>query len=434
MLRMIIRTVCVAALLLPSATIVSAQAWLGDRARREGPGFRVGNLELHPGIGVEGGYDSNVFMSDEPVGSAIFRITPHFDVSTLGEQRREDGGEERTQAPKVQFRAGVAAPIYVFLEDQARNDVGINGDLELSILPDGPVTFSVYDRFSRRVRPFTESGAGNDFGRITNVAGGNLRFQTRGGVFSSNLGYDLTWQFFENDAFDFGNALIHRAEAGANFRFLPHTTLFYDFTADFTNYQDPSVLRVSDNVRVRNRVGLNGALTPRLSALVAVGYGAVLVDDPTLRDFDTVIAQAELRLKLSPTTKLTFGYERDFLGSVIGNWRTRDRGYLNFQWLLGGSFLLGFDSWVGYLKFGTIVDSSGAPITVDGSTERSDVMVNLSLFAEYRFTDWLALNATVGYTGDFTDFEYDRLIGMSPVVDPADFSKFQAWLGVRVFY
>ena len=31
----------------------SAQGWLADRARTEGPGFKVGRFVLHPGLGIE---------------------------------------------------------------------------------------------------------------------------------------------------------------------------------------------------------------------------------------------------------------------------------------------------------------------------------------------------------------------------------------------
>src|SRR5690606_26749332 len=86
--RLVLATLLV--ILSAASARVEAQAWLEDRARREGPGIRLGNLELHPGLGVEAGYDSNVFLS--PSGdrfeSGILRITPHLDLSTLGPERR----------------------------------------------------------------------------------------------------------------------------------------------------------------------------------------------------------------------------------------------------------------------------------------------------------------------------------------------------------
>src|SRR5262249_20878707 len=45
-----------------------AQAFLADPRITEGRGVRTGDFELHPGVAVEGGYDSNYFQSSGEVG------------------------------------------------------------------------------------------------------------------------------------------------------------------------------------------------------------------------------------------------------------------------------------------------------------------------------------------------------------------------------
>src|SRR5688500_17509783 len=70
--------------------------WLPDRSYTEGPGIRVGDLELHPGVAVRGGYDTNVFRTpgtaDDPeVASPILAITPHLNLTTLSRQRLTQG-------------------------------------------------------------------------------------------------------------------------------------------------------------------------------------------------------------------------------------------------------------------------------------------------------------------------------------------------------
>ncbi|MDH3844806.1 MAG: hypothetical protein OES69_12760, partial [Myxococcales bacterium] len=47
-------------LLLPD--LAEGQTLFPDRAANEGPGFKTGRFVLHPGIAVESGYDSNVFL------------------------------------------------------------------------------------------------------------------------------------------------------------------------------------------------------------------------------------------------------------------------------------------------------------------------------------------------------------------------------------
>src|SRR5579872_5350549 len=75
--------------------------WLKDRRYAEGIGVRAGDLEVHPGIAGEGGYDSNWFLRSDkqnvangpptaPVIPALeFRITPSLYLSTISAQRRE---------------------------------------------------------------------------------------------------------------------------------------------------------------------------------------------------------------------------------------------------------------------------------------------------------------------------------------------------------
>src|SRR5690349_11635486 len=82
-------------------SVAHAQQWMADRSRAEGRGIRLGNFELHPGIGAELGYDSNVFLSEDPRSSAILRIGPSLYLSTLSGER---AGESKSP---LSFRAGL---------------------------------------------------------------------------------------------------------------------------------------------------------------------------------------------------------------------------------------------------------------------------------------------------------------------------------------
>src|SRR5438309_1416749 len=78
-----------------TAAFAQEQMWLKDRRYGEGVGIRTGDLELHPGIAGEFGYDSNYFLrsdrddGEKPVDTLRLRITPSFSLSTISQQRRE---------------------------------------------------------------------------------------------------------------------------------------------------------------------------------------------------------------------------------------------------------------------------------------------------------------------------------------------------------
>lgn len=435
------------------ASRAAAQAgWLGDRARTEGPGIRLGDFELHPGVGAEVGYDSNLYYTDDSgtrprVETGVLRITPHIMLSTLGEERRSEGAnadDEDSAPPAVTFRGGVSAAYYEFFADPNRRNLELDASLRLNVLPERPFSFSIWDTFNRSIRPFTENSPAST-ARIGNDAGIDLLFQSTGGIFQVRLGYQFGLRFFEDSAFQYGNSMNHQFTLSETFRFLPSTGIIHETTVsynDYFNYNPAaglgvSPLNLSDSVRLRTRIGLNGALTESLSLSATVGYAAGFFLDPAptpgyAQDYDSIVANVEGRWQISPDVRLSLGYDRDFFAAFLGNYYSRDRGYVAFQALIAGAFMLAIDGDVGYLDYGIIIDPSGA--AAGSSPSREDIRVNASAFMEYRFTDWLGVNATGRYSGNFTDYQYMVLTGGPSVLDPAQYNRFEAYLGVRVFY
>lgn len=443
--------VLVGVVLAPS--VAEAQAWLADRQRTEGPGFRIGDFELHPGVGVEVGYDSNLYYTSDddprPDGfrdSGILRATAHLMVATRGQQRRQEGesggGAEDTSPnaqPVVTFRGGLSGSFYTFFNDIDRSNMELDASLALGILPGRTFNLNLSNDFGRSIRPFTENtDIGASYARLQNNAGIQANLATAGDVLKIGVGYNFMLDFFEDDAFSYGNNFRHVITLNETFRFLPETAILHDTTVSIVDYfgnvaAAPTYL--GEGVLLRTRAGLNGALTQEFSVLAMVGYAAGFYPAIATYDqeYESVVAQVEARWQISQTARLRFGYVRDFQPSFIGNFYRTDRGYANFQILIEGSFLLGVEASGGYYEFGRIVGTDGTSM-VGSSFERGDIRFNAQLFGEYRFTDWLGINATVGYQGSFTEFAYEVDAMTATFLDPASFNKFQAWGGVRVFY
>jgi len=427
-----------------------AQGWLSDRSRAEGPGIRVGDFELHPGLGVEVGYDTNLYYSDgesdrtAAVDSGILRATAHLLFATRGAERRQEGesggGEgERAPQPSVTFRGGLSGSFYAFFNDLDRSNMEVDASLALSILPGRAFSVDLTEEFGRSVRPFTESFDDTlSYARIQNDAGLRVNLATTGQVFRVSAGYNFRLDFFESAALDFGNRFQHVVSLQETFRFLPQTGIFHDTQVSFLDYVNPGgPVLTNDGVLVRSRVGINGAITSNFSVLAAAGYGAGFYDSTSGtydQEYESVVAQIQARWQISEETRLTFGYDRDFQPSFVGNFYRFDRGSAQFQTIISGVFLVGVEASFGYYEFGAIVQPDGMT-PVGSSLGRGDFRLIGSVFGEYRFTDWLGVNATLNYIGNFTDYSYQIDPGMAPVfLDPAGFNKFQAWLGVRVFY
>ncbi|MFW5877231.1 MAG: hypothetical protein ACOCXM_10885, partial [Myxococcota bacterium] len=391
-----------ALLVLGAADVAQAQGWLADRKNAEGPGIRVGNLELHPGVGIEAGYDSNIFLEKEdPDGSAILRTTAHLLLSTIGKERREEGEatEDRQQSQRMlDFRGGLNFSHYHYFHDAVPDNVSGDLFLDATINPNGPFTFRIYDVFSRSVRPFSNRPGVRDvvFGRNRNVAGVNLSLASRSRTLRGNVGYAIDYDFFDDDDFRYANSLTHRVQAGANWKFLPNTALLYELDLRFQGYNkfsaadSPTLL--SDTIRLNNRVGLNGAITNTFSVAALVGYSAGFYDDSRLEDFDSANARVEARWTPRDTVRTSLGYVRDFNPSFVGNTFQRDQVYAKANLMLLGSLLVVPQASVAFAQTDLAVTPDGDPL--GNQLNRESIRLRLSLFSEYRFTNWLAVNAT----------------------------------------
>ncbi len=416
-----------------------AQAWLSDRSRAEGIGIRAGNLELHPGIGAEIGYDSNVFLRDTDVkGSAIARVTPHLFLSTLGAQRTEADPGQAPQ-PTVDFRLGASLPVLFYFNTERRTRIEANADLGLQLLPGRPVSFVLNGRYTRTERPFASGPENISYGRNTmNVAPG-IGFQTVGGVLRASVGGSFTYDFFDNESFGTYDSKSYGANVSASWEFLPKTALIYQAEAAFRDYEsnsDPAAAmttsgaaRRSDGTRWAFRGGVNGALSARISATLMAGYTATFFKNGDDRDSPTVAA--ELRWKPTDTITTSVGYDRTLTAAFQGNFHTNDRVGAKFELLAGGAFLMSAGAHFTYVQYGAdeLVDETANEARVDNR-------VGADLSGEYRFADWIAMTANTSVTTNMTDYQLRTPgMGATPVVlDPVKFTRFDAFLGLRIFY
>jgi len=401
---------------------VYAQEWLSDRRYSEGIGVKLSEgLVLHPGVGAEVGYDTNVFYASENrLDAARLRVTPHVDLGTLPPQRLGDEGEERVN-PKTEFRLSLAA-IYqeYFGEDQVvtQRDVGVNAGIRLSLFPQGRWSFTLSDDFTRTNNPTADLGsitAPTD--RDQNRAEAVLRYAPGGGNFEFNLGYAFYISYFEREELQqAGNYTMHEVFERIRWRWLPKTALLHEARVSPTFHAGDN----RSSTPIRTRIGINGLLTNRLSLLLMAGYGVAFYSDG--QDFDSFLAQAELRYIIGPMSNLRVGYERDFHQALIANYYLRDRGYLAYAHMFGGRFLLTLEGSVSSLGFSPILPGAGC----GGETGRRDVLLEAGLFGEYRIQDWIAVNASVRQQSDITDYSCSDY--------PADYSRQEVFAGVRAFY
>jgi hypothetical protein len=459
----------VAAILLVSRA-ASAQAqyvsqpdspeWLKDRRYNEGIGVRTGDLELHPGIAGEGGYDSNYLLRSTTVGvsngpptapvipALEFRVTPSLYISTLGQQRRE--GDSGPASP-LAFRAGFNLTYRELVglssdpvANTPQNDIASNrnasgaADARLDILPERPVGGAIYASYARAILPNTVNANPDlSFNQDLIGAGAELALQPGSGTLDWHLGYQLHATIFEDDTGKPYNNITHEAYTRGRWKFRPRTAFVYDATLRFISYNNSQLAQpvpLDTSTPVRTRIGLEGLVTDRFALLAMVGWGASFYDQTFPRWFlaasPGIAAVTDVGLALS---SIAIGYTRDFQNSYLGSFYTQDRGYLKFYYLFAGRATLTLEGGVAAIEYPNLFWSDGTERAPSFNNLRADA----TLFGEYRFTDTFGLNATLRYTtnvgNQLLTVTEPTTAAPNPALYALQWQRFEAYLGVRWF-
>jgi hypothetical protein len=443
----------------PALAIAQEQVWVRDSRYGAGPGLRAGDLEFHPGIGAEFGYDSNYGLSagadkGEPRTDLFaLHITPSVTVATVGQERRESEGAS-SAVPKVTFQAGIAATYSHFISTgSAQSDavgqppLGASGNLRLAVLPHNPISVDVLADFARTIQPSNNPDL--NFDQFSARFGGGITWAPGGGMFDWRLGYEYGLTSFEDDTPIPGAALnssikdlsshYNQINTRGRWRFLPRTAILYDASATFIRYnrQVPGQL---DSDPIRARLGINGLITSSFSLLAMVGWGASFYDPvANAQQYDGPIAQAELKWFITPNpgggsqsastnlSTLAVGYVRDFANSYLGDYYVMNRGYANLSYFLGSRFVLSLTGGVSAITYPTIYARQDTTRTGAGTPPVAGFTtpwIDATLFGEYRPSDTIGINTTLRYSsaGDHQVFS-----------DQLSWTRYEAYIGVRFF-
>lgn len=436
-----------------SASAQSTQPWIKDRRFTEGIGYRTGNLELHPGVGAELGYDSNYFQladEEDPIDVYRLRITPSLSLSTLGPQRRGDGGAGAP--PSMNFRASVFASYNkLFAADAAGDEAVSNNDhavnvgagFTLDVLPQRPWGFDMYGDFVRSAEPSNAILEELAFSRDTVRLGAGINWRPGGGLFEWRLGYELNYSFFERDTYDNLNNSQHYVNTRGRWRFLPRTALLYEGRLGFLRYGQGLPVD-HDAQTVDSRIGINGLITNHFTLLAMAGWAASFYEqrggNVPVHNYDGPIGQAELKWFLLPQPTLTpdqatvglssiaVGYVRNYTNSYLSDFYRRDRGYANFSYMIAGAFLLSLEGGYSLLTHSPTYFNDGTPRSNSFTQNRADA----TFFGEYRPSDIIGINTTLRYSATLDD---DRILvdQTTGLRDNLQFTRYEAWLGVRWF-
>ncbi|MGH7272364.1 MAG: hypothetical protein ACREJ3_18195, partial [Polyangiaceae bacterium] len=115
--------------------------------------------------------------------------------------------------------------------------------------------------------------------------------------------------------------------------------------------------------------------------------------------------------------------------SLLGAYYGTDRGYAKLSYFFAGRALITLEGGVGTMEYPNLYWSDNtvrhAPYT--------DVRADGTLFSEYRFTDSFGLNATLRYSANISNTQFQVDESAKDGLYDLSWNRFEAFLGVRFF-
>jgi hypothetical protein len=389
-------------------------------ATAPGRGVSLGDMRLHPGLALGGGFNSNVFYEEELEGlesAGVFLAMPSLRLET-----------PNPSSLRLRANAQLLWEYYGGESEAVRSQGGIDvlGDIGLQIAPRGIASATVYDvlrRYSDSPQvPLVETRSHlyNELGLILAFhPGGADRTSRRG--FTASLGGGYGLEVWDEELQLDRDLILARLEV--KYHFLPKTALYLrgslrDISYDVTNRtvdfggDDLGVGEALEQVLVNVGstpmdavFGIAGLLTRHIDFALEAGYAVGNYE--TGQDYASWIANAQLGVYFTPDAHLTVGWRRGYSDTSFSNFYESDRFSGNLD-VRAGDFLLGASASYDLQRFATVevptITFGGTVVPLYSTANREDPIVNVSSFVAWNATDWARLTASYGLQANLTDF------------------------------
>ncbi len=356
---------------------------------------------LHAGVGVEAGYDTNVFYSDTNAkGSSIIRVLPFVDISNA----TRNGPVSR--ALTFDVRGGLQYRYYGSSDPDIKrysNAWNPNAGASLS-LGGAQIGFGVADVFARiEDAPYAGTGgnpSGGPIQRSNNQASAELRWAPGGGRLTGTLRYTNMVDVFDQ-SYSYANALTNTIMADAAWKWLPKTAVYLNVQQGWIYYLNSSgnstaagttaSASKNNSYPLHVTVGLRGLLTEKTSGSLAVGYmnGFYSEGGSTNGFFGSTFAEVTFTVRPTQLSRFVLGGRHDFLNSVISNFAYQDTVYASYVQQIAGRLALDLSGRYAHVNYeGEVVDPSQA--------NRVDNLFQVGATLDYFLRNWAYVG--IGYS------------------------------------
>lgn len=398
----------------------------------EGPGIKVGEgTVLHPILGLETGFVSNVFYegaNESPRGAGILRLVGQIGTGSLSPQRLQPGTEADAMPVGQQndgtfeYRADLRLSYDFYLSGDSKvtsqGGLGVGALFRGSVFPQRTWSFLYLDYFQRLVRS-TNFESSKETTRDINRLELGLKYAPIGRTISGLLHYDNVIDLFEDANQQFSNRLQNTLGATVSWRFRPVTTFFVDTSLGFYSGLGADSTKVS-SMPLTAAVGAQTLLTLNTSIVARVGYTNGFYNSGP--SYSAVVGGLQFGYRYSRTGRVTAMYDYNHQDSINANF-FRDHVFqvqLEQQFV---PFVLNVTPEIRLRQYQGVSQVISSP----GTDTRNDVIFSIAAGARYNFRDWFAGVVEYRLSSVQTDFKYMS----GGLVDDPSYTRHEIVAGVR---
>jgi hypothetical protein len=364
---------------------------------------------LHAGVGVEAGYDTNVFYApSHEVGSSIFRVMPYAELTNA--TRTGPASNMLT----FDARAGLQYRHYGNSDVASRYADAWNPNAGLSLsLGGAQFGFGVADVFARiEDPPYANPGNINPatgipdgvppIQRTNNQASIEGRWSPGGGRLTSMLRFTNMVNIYDNNgmgSYSYANAMTNTLMLDVAWKWLPKTAIFVNVQQSIVSYLNQSAAdanRLSDSYPLYVTAGLRGLLTEKTSAVLTLGYvnGFYSNGASTGGFLGSTYLDLAFTARLTQLSRAVVGFRHDFVNAVISNFAYQETAYASYVQQIAGRLALDLSGRYQYISYqGETVDATQL---TPGGGNRVDNFFQLGASLDYFLRNWAYLG--VGYS------------------------------------
>ena len=410
---------------------VNAQVRLGLPPTRDHElrGVRYKGMVFIPYLGIEGGYNSNLFrLASEDkegiVGAGVLGVTPGLELSN-----------ETPNVVKLKWEAWGTVYKYFSDSEEAKNQglFAASSCLRAEFLPKSVIGFFVDDRFSRQVVPPNYPGV-NSYDRNVNRAEIGVQIRPGGGALVFAPSYAFNFALYDSQTEI--DVWSHEARVLTTWDVLPKTMVFLDIDWHAKDWRK-NIANIREDLKPLNiMVGMKGFVTRKMAVTAAGGFAKTFFKRGP--EYTGFIADLAVGLKPTGYFFLDAGYKRTVEEGVWGNYVATDWASFRtgLQILRRVNLLASFE--YGYQRYGSVQASeltSEPDVTYSANqSDRRDHVLQGSASVSWSIMRHIIVEASYSFSGRMTDFYLERTFKSETIRDYARFKQHIVFAGVKAIY